>query len=90
LGKAFIILGGPEPKKWPEELEAQAPECPVHGKKMKLVRGPKVYFFGCVKGTKCGKKAWLSSKQRKTARVLDTIRPYSENARPVYHCDHER
>jgi len=62
-------------KKVKKELEAQAPECPVHGKKMKLVRGPKVYFYGCVKGVKCGKKAWLSPEQKRAARVLDKVPP---------------
>ena len=58
-----------------ESIEAQAPSCPVHGKRMKLVRGPKAFFFGCVKGVKCSEKAWLTAAQKDAARILDKVPP---------------
>ncbi len=56
-----------------ESIEAAAPSCPVHSEKMKLVQGPKAFFFGCVKGTKCSEKQWLTAKHKKQAEIFRKV-----------------
>jgi hypothetical protein len=54
-------------------LEGQAPECEDHTRKMRLVRGPKQYFWGCPKYPKCRNIKWLSDDQKKIAKKLDKL-----------------
>jgi hypothetical protein len=56
-----------------DSIESVAPTCPVHEKRMKLVQGPKAVFFGCVKGTKCSEKRWLTEEQKKRAEIFRKV-----------------
>jgi hypothetical protein len=56
-----------------DSIEAVAPTCPVHGKRMKLVQGPMAVFFGCVKGSKCSEKRWLTEQQKKRTEIFRKV-----------------
>ena len=56
-----------------DSIEAAAPICSVHGKRMKLVQGPKAVFFGCVKGSKCSEKRWLTGEQKKRSEIFRKV-----------------
>lgn len=62
-----------EAKRIRDSLEANAPTCPSHNIPMKLVRGPKAYFWGCPKYKKCNEKHWLTDEQKTIASHLDKL-----------------